>query len=102
MREECFPVCLDRDRGRPGGRMILCVAEVNGWVGGSTVGCPLRFTLDRSRRGWGGFIFKLHNNKQQSLGPECSLSNVGTPSPHDLYIPHGLVSINTHTHGVNV
>ena len=35
------------------------------------------------------------NNKQQRLGPEWSMSEVGTPPPHDLEKPHGLVaSIN--------
>ena len=35
------------------------------------------------------------NNKRRSLGPECSMSEVGTPPPHNLDKSHGLVaSIN--------
>ena len=55
-------------------------------------------TLDGRRRGEGGFINKLHNNKRQILGPEWSLSDVGTLPPHDSDIPHRLVTSNTHTH----
>ena len=62
------------------------------------MGRPLGLTLDGRRRGWGGFRFKLRNNKRRSLGPEWSLSEVGTPTPHDLDIPHGLVASCTHTH----
>ena len=33
----------------------------------------------------------LRNNKKQSLGPEQSLTEVGTPPPHHLFKLHGLV-----------
>ena len=46
----------------------------------------------------GGFRSKIHNNKKRSLGPEQSLSKVGTLPPHDSYIPHGPVASNTHTY----
>ena len=51
----------------------------------------------RAEGGEGGVvsISKLRNNKQQSLGPEWSMSEVGTPPPHNLDKHHGLVeSIN--------
>ena len=41
-----------------------------------------------------GPISKLYNNKQQSLGPDWSMSEVGTPSPHNLDKPHRLVASN--------
>ena len=42
-----------------------------------------------------GQISKVFNNKRQRLGPEWSMSEVGTPSPHHMYKPHGPVaSIN--------
>ena len=58
---------------------------------------PVR-TLDGRMRGEGGLINKLHNNKRQSLGPERSLSDVGTLPHHDSDIPNRLVTSNTHTH----
>ena len=37
----------------------------------------------------------VRNNKRRSLGPEWSISKVGTPPPHNSDKPHGLVaSIN--------
>ena len=70
--------------------MIPCGdrADVNGWRGGSGVGCPLIFTLGGRSRGRGGFIFKIPKNKQQTLGPKWSLFKVVTPTPHYLDIPH--------------
>ena len=51
-------------------------------------------TSDGRRRGWGGLI-SVRNNKRQILGPEWSMSEVGTPPPHNSEKPHGLVeSIN--------
>ena len=42
-----------------------------------------------------GQMSKLHNNKRRIIGTEWSMSKVGTPSPHNLDNPHGLVaSIN--------
>ena len=41
-----------------------------------------------------GAIPKLRNNKKQSLGPEWSISEVGTPLPHNSDKPHGLVASN--------
>ena len=41
-----------------------------------------------------GPISKLCNNKQQSLVPEWSMSEVGTPQPHHLDKPHILVDSN--------
>ena len=37
-----------------------------------------------------GPISKLRNNKQQSLGPKCSMSEVGNPPPNNLDKPHEL------------
>ena len=48
--------------------------DVYVWGGRSGVGCPLVKTSDGRRRGWVGYISKLHNNKQRSLSPEWSLS----------------------------
>ena len=59
---------------------------------------PIVRTLYIRRRGVGGFRSKIHNNKKRSLGPEQSLSKVGTLPPHDSYIPHGPVDSNTHTY----
>ena len=51
-------------------------------------------TLTGRRRGRGGLI-SVHNNKRRILGPEWSMSEVGTPPPHNSDKPHGLVdSIN--------
>ena len=36
---------------------------------------------------------KVFNNKQWILGPEWSMSEVGTPPSHNPDKPHGLVSI---------
>ena len=42
------------------------------------------------------------NNKQQNLGPEWSMSKVGTSPPHNLDKPHGLVSsINNNNNNNN-
>ena len=41
-----------------------------------------------------GPIRKLRNNKRQSLGLEWSVSEVGTPPPHNSDKPHGLVASN--------
>ena len=40
MQDEVFLVCWDRDRGRPGGRMIPCGyrLDVDGWGGRAGVG----------------------------------------------------------------
>ena len=49
---------------------------------------------DGRRRGQGGLI-SVRNNKRQILGTEWSISEVGTPPPHNSDKPHGLVdSIN--------
>ena len=51
-------------------------------------------TSDIRRRGWGGLITE-HNNKRKILGMEWSMSEVGTPPPHNSDKPHGMVeSIN--------
>ena len=51
-------------------------------------------TSDDKRRGSGGLI-SVRNNKRRILGPEWSMSEVGTPSTHNSNKPHGLVdSIN--------
>ena len=70
--------------------------KIDGEAGRERV--TLGWTLDVRKRGHGGFIFNVRDNKQQSLGPEWSLSEVGTPPPHDSDIPHGLVESNTHPH----
>ena len=45
---------------------------------------------------------RVHNNKRRSLGPEWSMSEVGTPPPHNLDKPHGLVaSINNNSNNRN-
>ena len=44
------------------------------------------------REGGAGPISKLRNNKRRSLGPEWSMSKVGTPPPHNLDKPHGLLA----------
>ena len=49
------------------------------------------------RDGGEGSISKICNNTQQSLGPEWSMSEVGTLPTHNLDKPHGLVASNTHT-----
>ena len=38
-------------------------AGVDGCIGGAGVGCPLIRKLGDRRRGWGGFIFNINNNK---------------------------------------
>ena len=53
-----------------------------------------------------GPISKLHNNKQRSLGPEWSMSEVGTPPPHNMDKPHGMVTSNNYNvrqfpHGID-
>ena len=40
-----------------------------------------------------GPIIKIRNNNKRSLGPEWSMSEVGTPPPHDSEKPHVLVYI---------
>ena len=40
---------------------------------------------------------RLRNNKRRSLGPEWSMSEVGTPPSHNWDKPHVLVASNTHT-----
>ena len=39
-------------------------------------------------------ISKLRKNKRPSLGPEWSMSEVGTPPPHNSNKPHRLVASN--------
>ena len=46
--------------------------------------------------GGSGPISKLRKNKRRSLGPEWSISEYGTPPPHNSDKPHGLVFTNTH------
>ena len=60
-----FSVLWNVDRGSPGVRMIPYRdrAGVDGCIGGAGVGCPLIRTLGDRRRGWGGFIFNINNNK---------------------------------------
>ena len=53
---------------------------------------PIVRTLYIRRRGVGGFRSKIHNNKKRSLGPEQSLSKVGTLPPRTDRWPV------THTH----
>ena len=50
----------------------------------------------RTALGEGGVvpISKLRTNMRRRLGPEWSMSRVGTPPPHNLYKTHGLVVIN--------
>ena len=98
MQDEVFLVCWDGDVCRPGGRMIPCRdgEDIDGWGGRAGLECPLGRTSDGRRRGRGGFISKIHNNDQCSLGLEWSLSDVGTSPPHDLDIPHKLVDSNTY------
>ena len=51
-------------------------------------------TFDGRRRGRGGLII-VRKNKQRILRPEWSMSEVGTPPPHNAEKPHGLMdSIN--------
>ena len=47
-------------------------------------------TSDGKRRGRGGLI-SIRKNKRQILDPECSMSEVGTPPPHNLDKYQGLV-----------
>ena len=49
------------------------------------------------REGGAGSISKLCNNKLRILGPEWSMSKVGTFPPHNLYKPRRLVASNTVT-----
>ena len=56
---------------------------------------------DGRRRGRGGLIF-VHINKRRILGPEWSMSKVGTPPPHNLDKPPRLVeSINNNNNVKN-
>ena len=50
----------------------------------------------RTAGGEGGASpISIHKNKRHSLGPEWSMSEVGTPPPHNSDKPHGMVaSIN--------
>ena len=52
------------------------------------------------REGGVGSISNLCNNKGWSLGPDWSMSKVGTPPPHNSEKPHGLGESNTHTHNI--
>ena len=50
---------------------------------------------ENGRRKGGAEGYIKSNNKQQLLGTEWSMSEVGTPPPHNSDKPHGLVdSIN--------
>ena len=65
-----------------------------GWGGGRKEGEKKDQENGRRKR-WGGRARVKSNNKRRILGPEWSMSEVGTPSPHNLDKPHRLVdSIN--------
>ena len=50
---------------------------------------------NRRRKRWGGRARLKSKNKRRSLGPEWSMSKVGTPTPHNSEKPHIMVaSIN--------
>ena len=49
------------------------------------------------REGGASSLLKICNNNQQNLGPEWSMSEVGTPPYDNPDKPHGLVASNTHT-----
>ena len=62
-------------------------------------------TGNRMEGGEGGAgTISVHNNRRRSLGPECSLSEVGTPPPHNLDKPHRLVTsiINNKNNNKNI
>ena len=44
-----------------------------------------------SRRGGWGRLISVRNNKRRIIGPEWSMSEVGTPPPHNLEKTHGMV-----------
>ena len=44
--------------------------------------------------GGAGPISKIRKNKRRILGPEWSMSEVGTPLPHNRERSHGLVASN--------
>ena len=49
----------------------------------------------------GAGSIRVRNNKQRSLGPEWSMSEVGTPPPHNPDKPHRLVtSINNNNNNL--
>ena len=51
-----------------------------------------KYPETRRRKMWGGRDILKSNNKRQRLGLEWSMSEVGTPSPHNPEKPHGLVA----------
>ena len=57
-------------------------------------GMPPRIDI---RQGGLGSISKLCNNKRRSLGPEWSMSEVGTSPSHNMDKTHRLVFSNTYT-----
>ena len=65
-----------------------------GWGGGRKEGEKNDPENGRRKR-WGGRARLKSNKKRRILGPEWSMSEVGTPTPHNSDKPHGLVdSIN--------
>ena len=55
---------------------------------------------EQKKGGAEGYI--KSNNKRRILGPECSMSEVGTPPPNNSDKPHGLVdSINNNNNNNN-
>ena len=62
-----------------------------GWRGGRKEGGNNDLE-NRRRKRWGGRARLNSNNKRRSLGPEWSMSKVGTPPPYNLDKPHGLMA----------
>ena len=65
--------------------------NVYGWGGGRKEG-EKNDPENGRRKTWGGRARLKSNNKRRSLGPEWSMSEVGTPPPHNSDEPHGLVA----------
>ena len=84
---DVFLVYWDGDRRRPGGRMILWWRQQKTMAGEEG-------HLTTGGVGGAGPRSKLSNNKRRSLGPERSMSEVGTPPPHNLDKPRKLVASN--------
>ena len=76
-------------------------AQVGIWSCGGVCGCGWKTTTGEEGHwtsggeGWVGPKSKLCNNKQLSLDPEWSISEVGTLPTHNLDKPHGLVASNS-------
>ena len=89
-----FLVCWEGDGGMPRWADDTVVAVVVTAAGETQMKGAAVYQAEGGE-GEAVTIRKLRNNKRRILGLEWSMSEVGTPPPHNLDKPHGLVaSIN--------